>query len=67
MRAKIFASIESGGGLLSSFVFIRGDAGQKVKHFRLPVWCVISCYNGISTHLLLKRKNGVYKIISTYA
>ena len=31
------------------------QAEQKGKYFRFPLWCIISCDNGISPHLLLKR------------
>ena len=55
-NSENFGGIEFwGGGLSMYFVVIAGAAGQKGKHGRFLLGCVISCDNTILTHLLLER------------
>ena len=57
--------IRYGGGSLLLILVIGGSVGCKGKHHSFPLQRVIYCDNGISTHLLLKSRNRLYKTVST--
>ena len=46
------------------FVVVGEVVERKVKHYCFPLWGVISCDNGILTHLLLESGKVVYAISS---